>query len=102
MIIGGERRAAASGAVDEITSPWDGRVVGTVPRAGPADAEAAVAAAVEGAVWWRRTPAHERLRILLRAADLADERTAAIAELISAENGKSIREATVEASRAAT
>ena len=99
MIIGGERRAAASGAVDEITSPWDGRVVGTVPRAGPADAEAAVAAAAEGAAWWRRTPAHERLRILLRAADLADERAAAIAALISAENGKSIREATVEASR---
>ena len=42
--------AAASGAVDEITSPWDGRVVGTVPRAGPADADAAVAAAVDGAV----------------------------------------------------
>ena len=99
MIIGGERRPAASGAVDEITSPWDGRVVGTVPRAGPADAEAAVAAAAEGAVWWRRTPAHERLRILLRAADLVDERTASIAALISAENGKSIREATVEASR---
>ena len=99
MIIGGERRPAASGAVDEITSPWDGRVVGTVPRAGPADADGAVAVAAEGAVVWRRTPAHERLRILLRAADLADERTAAIADLISAENGKSIREATVEASR---
>ena len=99
MIIGGERRAAVSGAVDEITSPWDGRVVGTVPRAGPADADAAVAAAVEGAAVWRRTPAHERLRILLRAADLADERAPAVARLISAENGKSIREATVEASR---
>ena len=48
---------------------------------------------------WRRTPAHERLRILLRAADLADERAPAVADLISAENGKSIREATVEASR---
>ena len=99
MIIGGERRPAASGAVDEITSPWNGRVVGTVPRAGPADADGAVAVAVEGAAVWRRTPAHERLRILLRAAELADERTAAVADLISAENGKSIREATVEASR---
>ena len=99
MLVGGERRPAASGAVDEITSPWDGRVVGTVPRAGPADGEAAVAAAVEGATLWRRTPAHERLRILLRAADLADERAQEHAALISAENGKSIREATVEASR---
>ena len=70
-----------------------------MPRAGPADCEAAVAAAVHGAALWRRTPAHERLRILLRAADLADERAPAVAALISAENGKSIREATVEASR---
>ena len=99
MLVGGERREAASGAVDEITSPWDGTVVGTVPRAGPADCGSAVAAAVEGAALWRRTPAHERLRILLAAADLADERAPAIASLISAENGKSIREATVEASR---
>ena len=99
MIIGGERRPAVSGAVDEITSPWDGRVVGTVPRAGAADCDAALAVAVAGALIWRRTSAHERMRILLRAADLADERAPAIAELISAENGKSIREATVEASR---
>src|SRR4029079_4047894 len=112
---GGERRPAASGAVDEIPSPWDGRVVGAVPRAGTADCEAAVTAAVHGAALWRRTPGHERLRsplrgarprdararerILLRAADLADERAPAVAALISAENGKSIREATVEASR---
>jgi acyl-CoA reductase-like NAD-dependent aldehyde dehydrogenase len=99
MIIGGERRGAASGSEEEITNPWDGSVVGTVPRAGPADCAAAVAAAVAGAAVWRRTPAHERLRILLRAADLADERAPAVAALISAENGKSIREATVEAGR---
>jgi glyceraldehyde-3-phosphate dehydrogenase (NADP+) len=99
MIIGGVRRAAVSGAVEEIRSPWDGAVVGNVPRAGGADCEAAVATAVAGAAVWRRTPAHERLRVLLRAADLADERAPAIARLITAENGKAIREATVEAGR---
>jgi glyceraldehyde-3-phosphate dehydrogenase (NADP+) len=99
MIIGGVRRAAVSGAVEEIRSPWDGAVVGTVPRAGGPDCEAAVASAVAGAAVWRRTPAHERLRVLLRAADLADERAPAIARLITAENGKAIREATVEAGR---
>ena len=99
MIVGGERRGAASGAAEEITSPWDGSVVGVVPRAGPADCDAAVTAAVAGAAVWRRTPAHERLRLLLRAADLADERAFAIARLITAENGKSLREATIEAGR---
>ena len=68
-----------------------------MPRAGTADCDAAVAAAVHGAALWRRTPPTSGLRILLRAADLADERASAIAALISAENGKSIREATIEA-----
>ena len=37
------------------------------------------------------------MRILLRAAELADERAAEIARTISAENGKTITEATTEA-----
>lgn len=99
MLIGGRWCRAASGRTEEITSPYDGSVVGTVPRAGPEDVEAAVGAAVAGATTWRRTTAHDRMRTLLRAADLADERTAAIARTISAENGKTITEATTEASR---
>jgi glyceraldehyde-3-phosphate dehydrogenase (NADP+) len=99
MLIGGEWRAAATGRTEDITSPYDGSIVGTVPRAGPGDVEAAVGAAEAGAVTWRRIPAHERMRILLRAADLVDERSAEIANTITAENGKSIAEATTEASR---
>ena len=48
---------------------------------------------------WRNTPGHERMRILLAAATLADERAEAIAQTISAEAGKSITEARGEASR---
>jgi glyceraldehyde-3-phosphate dehydrogenase (NADP+) len=73
--------------------------VGVVPTAGPDDVERAVAAAERGAATWRRTPAHERMRIPLRAAELADERTAQIAATLSAENGKTITEATTEAGR---
>ena len=99
MLIGGEWRESASGRTEEITSPFDGSVVGVVPRAGVGDAEAAVAAAVAGAQRWRRTPAHERMRILLRAADLIDERAGEIAATITAECGKAIGEATIEAGR---
>jgi acyl-CoA reductase-like NAD-dependent aldehyde dehydrogenase len=99
MLIGGKWLPAASGSSEEITSPFDGAVAGTVPVAGRADVDAALAAAQAGAVTWRRTPAHERLRILLRAAELADERAPQIARLISAENGKAITEATGEAGR---
>ena len=56
-------------------------------------------AAVAGAAVWRNTPGHQRMRILLEAARLADERADVIAQTISAEAGKSITEARGEASR---
>ena len=62
-------------------------------------AQAALDAAVAGARTWRSTPGHERMRILLQAATLADERAEAVAQTISAESGKSITEARGEASR---
>ena len=47
----------------------------------------------------RETPAHERFAVLLRAADLADERAEDIAQTLSAESGKPITEARGEAGR---
>jgi acyl-CoA reductase-like NAD-dependent aldehyde dehydrogenase len=100
MLIGGRwRSVSGSGRSEEVTSPYDGSVVGTVPVAGLADVEAALQAAEQGARTWRHTPAHERMRILLRAAELADERAAETARTISAETGKTITEATTEAGR---
>ena len=99
MLIGGQWRPSRSGETEEVHSPFDGSVVGTVPTGGLDDVEAALQAAERGAATWRRTPAHERMQILLRAADIADERTREIAQIISSENGKTITEATVEAGR---
>jgi acyl-CoA reductase-like NAD-dependent aldehyde dehydrogenase len=99
MLVGGSWRSAKTGVTEDVTSPYDGSVVGTVPVAGPDDVEAALAAAEAGAARWRRTPAHERMRILLRAAQLADDRAGLIARMISSEVGKTITEATGEASR---
>jgi acyl-CoA reductase-like NAD-dependent aldehyde dehydrogenase len=99
MLLGGRWSPAASGATESVTSPFDASVVGTVPVAGAADVERALAAAERGAALWRRTPGHERMRILLRAADLADERAVETARVLSAETGKTITEATGEAGR---
>jgi len=100
MLIGGRwRPAAGPGRSEDVTSPYDGSVVGAVPVAGADDVEAALAAAERGARSWRRTPAHERMRVLLRAAELADRRAAEIARTISGETGKTITEATTEAGR---
>src|ERR1044071_7135804 len=99
MLIGGTWQAAVNGRTEDVTSPFDGTVTGTVPVAGPDDVHVAVDRAESGAVTWRRTPAHERMRILLRAAELADERAEQIAQIISAEAGKTITEARGEAAR---
>ncbi|MFD3924751.1 aldehyde dehydrogenase family protein [Streptomyces sp. NPDC058614] len=100
LLIGSRWQASAgSGRTRDVTSPFDGKTVGTVAVAGPEDVETALAAAERGAGVWRRTPAHERMTILLRAAELADQRAATIAQTISAESGKTITEATGEASR---
>ncbi|WP_326613908.1 aldehyde dehydrogenase family protein [Streptomyces scopuliridis] len=100
LLIGSRWQASAgSGRTRDVTSPFDGSTVGTVAVAGPEDVEVALAAAERGAAVWRRTPAHERMTILLRAAELADQRAAKIARTISSESGKTITEATGEAVR---
>ena len=100
MLIGGQwRPAIGTGRTEDVTSPYDGSVVGTVPVGGVRDVEAAITAAEQGAAIWRRTPGHERMRVLMRAADLAEQRAGAIARTLSLENGKTITEATAEAGR---
>src|SRR5262245_21494848 len=93
MLLAGEWRGAADGTTETVRSPFDGRPVGSVPLATVDDAAAAVDAAEAAARVQRQTPAHERVAVLLRAADLADQRAEDIAQTISAETGKPITEA---------
>lgn len=85
--------------VTDVTSPYDGRVVGRVPTLGTADVDRAVAVALDrhrsGAL-----PAHARAEILDRAAELLAARTDEFGTSISEEAGKPITTARVEASRA--
>ncbi len=41
LLLGGQWTAAQSGRVEEVTSPFDGAVAGSVPMAGMADVDAA-------------------------------------------------------------
>jgi len=99
MLIAGTWRGAADGRSEEVRSPFDGRIIDTVPVATVEDALSALDRAEIGAHLQRTTPAHMRVDILLRAAALADERAEDIAQTISAETGKPITEARGEASR---
>jgi glyceraldehyde-3-phosphate dehydrogenase (NADP+) len=85
----------------EVTNPFDGSVVDTVPQATREDIEAAIAGAVAGARIMRDVPAYDRSVILRRAAEMVAARQAEIGKLISREEGKTVAEGTFEASRAA-
>jgi acyl-CoA reductase-like NAD-dependent aldehyde dehydrogenase len=78
LIISGERRPAASGETFAVTEPATGAVLAEVAKAGPADVDAALAAAhrafADGRGPWARTSATERGRVLHRVATLIRER----------------------------
>jgi len=87
-------------ADETVCSPFDGAPVGTVPVASAAEAERALRAAVSGAAAMRALPAPERVAILRRAADRADEEAEELAHTIAREAGKPLAEARGEAGRA--
>ena len=84
-----------------VRSPYSGEVVEHVPLADLDDVERALGAAVEGARQMAALPAHERSEILERAAALIERDAAALAAIITAEQGKHTAEARAEATRIA-
>jgi succinate-semialdehyde dehydrogenase/glutarate-semialdehyde dehydrogenase len=87
---------AGGGEEITVTNPDTGDVVGSVSAATPDQIDAAVAAARTAFQTWRRTSVLERVEICRRAFDLCMERAEEIAELITRETGKTIRESREE------
>ncbi len=71
--IGGQWKAARSGAVDEIVDPATAEVMGTAPASGPEDVDEAVAAARAAFGEWSHTTPRHRSEILTRVADAIAE-----------------------------
>ena len=100
LLLNGSWHQGAKSALHTVRSPYSGDALGEVVIATNADVDQALDSAVSGAKTWRNTPAHQRTAILLAAAAIADERIESLAQTISSEMGKSIREARGEATRA--
>jgi acyl-CoA reductase-like NAD-dependent aldehyde dehydrogenase len=87
---------ATDGSRFDVFDPATGGVIATAPDSKQADVDAAVAAARrtfdEGA-WWPGTPARDRGRILLRAAEIVRREQERLAQLESLDAGKPIGEA---------
>ncbi|HKV90631.1 MAG TPA: aldehyde dehydrogenase family protein, partial [Thermoplasmata archaeon] len=95
MLIGGEWVAATGGAVAPVVSPYDGRSLADVPVGAREDARRAVDAAREAFDRgpWPKLPPRARGEVFLKAAKLLGERLPAVAELESANQGKTIKQA---------
>jgi aminomuconate-semialdehyde/2-hydroxymuconate-6-semialdehyde dehydrogenase len=88
--VDGEFRPPCSGRHIPDVEPATGKVIAEIPDSGPEDVDAAVAAASRAFDSWRKTPAEERSRLLLRVADLIEEHFDELARLESQDNGKPI------------
>ncbi len=83
----------------DVTNPYDGSVVDTVPKATAADVDRAVATLVHGAQKMRAMSAYDRSLLLRRAAEIMKRREDELARTISREEGKVLAEGRLEASR---
>jgi aldehyde dehydrogenase (NAD+) len=101
--VGGAWRPASSDKTYEKRNPWrPSEVTGVFQASGADDAREAVAAAATAFPEWAGLPAPARSAFLAKAADAIDARTERIAQDMTAEMGKPLREARMEAARAAT
>ena len=84
-----------------VTDPSDGSVIAEVAVAGPAQCEAAVAAADRAAADWAKTAPRVRSEILHKAFEIMVAEADAIATIVSKENGKVLTDAKGEVMYAA-
>jgi len=92
MLIDGTWVDASDGKVLEVRNPATGELMDTVPAATDADAARAVAAAVRARPLIAAMPAHKRARLLHRVADRMQADRDKLVNLLTRENGKTLRE----------
>jgi succinate-semialdehyde dehydrogenase/glutarate-semialdehyde dehydrogenase len=99
MLIGGEWVGSTSGDLFEIINPATGELVDTAPRGTVEEARQAIDAAEEAFEVWSEWPQARRADVLRRTVELVHTHEKELAALLTREQGKPIREATLEIRR---
>jgi alpha-ketoglutaric semialdehyde dehydrogenase len=101
-LIGGEWVQSSSGKTFSSVNPADtSDVLGYFQQATLQETQQAIEAARRAQPVWAQAPPGKRAEILDRAARLIEERTSELAEVLTREEGKTLRESTAEVKRAA-
>jgi succinate-semialdehyde dehydrogenase/glutarate-semialdehyde dehydrogenase len=93
---------ADSGKTQPVTNPATGEVIAQVPVMGAAETRRAIAAAKMAMKEWAARTAADRSRVLRKLFNLMMENQDALAELLTREQGKPLREAKGEIAYAAS
>jgi phenylacetaldehyde dehydrogenase len=93
LLIGGEEVDAQSGERFEVLNPATGETIASVPSAGTADVDAAVAAAGLALPAWQALPPARRAELLWELGTRISERSDEVAQLETLDNGKPLAEA---------
>src|SRR3982074_3355879 len=99
MFINGERVSAASGATTEVRNPATRELVDSVPKGDATDTRRAIDAAAAAFPAWSKTPSSRRAQILMRAVAHVREHLDEVAQLLTSEQGKPLRDSKIEAER---
>ena len=97
--IGGQRAASGSGRHGVVWNPATGDASAHVDFASVAEVDRAVETARAAFPAWRSTPLSRRSEILFKLRELVDANRRRIAEIVSAEHGKTIADAMGEVAR---
>ena len=95
---GGWVDAEASESLD-VTNPASGETLAQLPMSSRADLDRAVEAARQAFPAWRATSPVERARACFRLKNALEERRDELAEIVSRDNGKAIKDAAGEVRR---
>ncbi len=92
-LIGYEWKEASNGAKIEVVNPATSELINTVPNVTEEDVDEAVKVAMVEQKKWAEVPIHERADKLYKFVDLVEENKERLAQLLTAETGKPIKEA---------
>lgn len=93
LLINGEFVESSTNHWQDIVNPATQEVLGRVPFATAEEVNAAIAAAQNALASWRQTPIQARMRIMLKLQDLIRNNLKSIAQVLTAEQGKTLADA---------
>ena len=93
LLINGEFTESKTSHWQEIINPATQQVLGKVPFATADEVNAAIAAAQQAFKSWRHTPIQARMRMMLKLQELIRSNLKRIAQVLSAEQGKTLADA---------